>query len=85
MNKSMFLKSDLERASREADCYIYCQSQAMEHSMNGNFEKAAIYHENVIRSLRELQKMKDNKEHMDKLAKILEGITPELILRRMLS
>lgn len=86
MNKSMFLKSDQERASQEADCYIYCISQAMDHFMQGDYVKASCYHENAIRSLDALNQMKEEKQETEKAAKlILNQISPETVLRRMLS
>ncbi|MDY0396812.1 hypothetical protein ACFSMW_14795 [Virgibacillus halophilus] len=53
----MFLASDQEKADREMDCYGYCLKIAIEHYMRGDFAKAAAYHENIIRSLRELENM----------------------------
>ncbi|MCR1833107.1 hypothetical protein NSA56_01685 [Oceanobacillus caeni] len=85
MNKSMFLKSDQERASQEADCYIYCISQAMDHFMQGDYVKASCYHENAIRSLDALGQMKKDKQEIEKAKLILNQISPEAILRRMLS
>lgn len=82
--KSMFLKSDQESANRELDCYGYCMSVAIEHFMNGDFEKAALYHENIIRSLHELQKMKNDKMAYDKAALIWEQIRADQYQKELL-
>lgn len=62
----MFLDKHEEQADKEKDCYGYCMAQAIEHFAHADFEKAAIYHENIVRSLRELQALKNEKLQVDK-------------------
>jgi len=66
----MFLNTDL--ADEEKDCYGYCMQQAIEYFMQGEFEKAAIYHENIIRSLKQLERLKREKEDYKRLQLILK-------------
>lgn len=60
-NLSMFLKSDQDRASKELDCFDYLMMNAIEHIAKGEFGKAATYHENMARTLHELQTLKNSK------------------------
>ena len=69
----MFLKSDQEKANQEIDCYGYCLRKAIECKLKGEFEKAEMWHENIKRSLRELEIMKQNKIKMDEIAMIKEA------------
>lgn len=62
----LFTKEDVAKALDEMHCSSYCMRVACTHFENNEFEKAAKYHENIIRSLRELQRMKDRKEMEDK-------------------
>lgn len=71
---SIFLESDQERASREIDCYGYLMVKAMGYMAKTDFAKAAAYHENIARSLKELQRLKTEKEFYDKVKTILKEI-----------
>lgn len=62
MTLSMFLEHHQNEAQKEIDAYGYMLKQAIEHMANGEFKKAAIYHENITRSLNELQHLKNTKE-----------------------
>ena len=64
-NLSMFLQSDQKRATQEIDCYGYLLKNAIEHLANGEYGKAATYHENIARSLHELQALKNSKDMDD--------------------
>lgn len=57
----MFLEDEQEKAEQELDCYGYCMSQAIESKLKGEFHRAAMWHENMRRSLNELEIMKQNK------------------------
>lgn len=72
--KSMFLKTDLEKARKEVDCYIYCSNLAAESLLDGDFKKALAYHENSVRSLNVLQEMKEKKTEMDEVKKLLKQL-----------
>lgn len=61
----LFLQEDKEREEKELNCCGYCINNANQHYRHTEFEKAAVYHENIARSLRELQSMKNKKEMMD--------------------
>lgn len=58
----LFLQEDKEKAEKELDCCGYCINNANQHYRHTEFEKAAVYHDNIARSLRELQAMKNKKE-----------------------
>lgn len=69
-----FLKKDQERAQRELDCYGYCLNLAIKKFMDAEFEKAAAYHENITRSLKAIEDMKENKLATDQAAYFLGQI-----------
>lgn len=60
-NLSMFLQADQDRAKKELDCFDYLMMNAIEHIAKGDFGKAAVFHENIARSLHELQALKNSK------------------------
>ncbi|GGB61356.1 hypothetical protein GCM10011409_43260 [Lentibacillus populi] len=70
----LFLKQDKERSEKELDCYGYCLDQGIVHFLNTEFGKAAAYHENIARSLWELQRMKNSKEMDDQAWMMLKQI-----------
>ncbi|WAA10816.1 hypothetical protein [Fervidibacillus albus] len=74
INLSIFLESDQERASREIDCYGYLLVHALGAVAKTEFSKAAIYHENIVRSLRELQHLKNEKRFYEFAADLLKRI-----------
>lgn len=69
--KSMFLKTDLEKAEKEVDCYIYCSNLAVESVLYGDYKKALAYHENCLRSLNALQEMKEKKTELEEVKELL--------------
>ena len=71
---SIFRESDQERASREIDCYGYLMVKALGHVAKAEFAKAAVYHENIVRSLKELQRLKDEKEYFDEAKDLIRKI-----------
>lgn len=76
MELSMFLETDQEKAKKELDYYGYLLNNAIENMLNGEFSKAAVYHENIANSLRELERMKNTKKMHDEawlLLKQIEG------------
>lgn len=75
--KSMFLVKDQDKADNELDSYGINLNLAIESFLKGNFEDAISYHENVIRSLYELNKIKNNKRIHDKVQFILDQIKAE--------
>lgn len=70
----MFLEADQEKAKKELDCYGYLLNNAIENLLNGEFSKAAIYHENIAHSLRELERMKNTKKMHDEACLLLKQI-----------
>lgn len=75
--KSMFLVKDQDKADNELDSYGINLNLAIESFLKGNFEDAISYHENVIQSLYELNKIKNNKRIHDKVQFILGQIKAE--------
>lgn len=73
-NLSMFTNADQDSARKELDCYGYLLKRAMEFFMQGDFNKAQIYHQNIIRSLDELHRLKINKEMQDEAWLLLRQI-----------
>lgn len=65
----LFLEKDRKEANKELDCYNDCMYRAIEHLSKGEFKEASIQHENMARSLAELQKLKNAKEQHDKAEK----------------
>lgn len=75
----MFLNTDL--ADEEKDCYGDCMQKAIEYFMQGKFEKAAIYHEHIIRSLKQLERLKREKEDYKRLQLILKQMEGDQQMR----
>lgn len=73
----LFTKEDIAKALDEIHCSSYCMRVACRHFENNEFEKAAKYHDNIIRSLRELQRMKDKKEEDDRAWVMLRQLDSE--------
>lgn len=71
---NLFLPKDLVKAGKELDCYGYCLNQSIEHFLNADFGRAAAFHENITRSLRELQRMHEDKRVDDQARYILSQI-----------
>lgn len=69
--KDMFLRSNQDEANRELDCYAYLLRNSIGFFMLGDFDKAAAYHENIVRSLKELGRMKSEKEKWDKVRDLI--------------
>ena len=49
---SMFTNADQDSARKELDCYGYLLKRAIELFAQGEFNKALIYHQNIIRVAR---------------------------------
>lgn len=62
MKLSMFTEADQERAQKQIDCYGYQMKNAIELMAQGEFGKAAAYHQNMALSLDNLQAMKNTKD-----------------------
>lgn len=73
----LFLDMDEERANKELDCYGDCLATGIENFMETDFEKAALEHENIARSLKELARLKERKIEMDTAAYYLNQINEE--------
>lgn len=73
-NLSMFTAADQEAARKELDCYGYLLKTAIELFAQGEFNKALIYHQNIIRSLDELHRMQVNKKMQDEAWLLLKQI-----------
>lgn len=71
---SMFLESDQDAASREIDCYGYLMVKALGYVAKSDFAKAAAYHENIARTLKELNRLKTEKEFYVKVKELLAEI-----------
>lgn len=67
MNLSLFADADQEQAKKEIDCYGYLMKNAIELMANGEFGKAAAYHQNIALSLNSLQAMKNTKETYEEI------------------
>lgn len=69
-----FLPGDQLQAQREIDCFEYCSNLADSHFERGQYAEAAAYYDNATRSLRELKRMQEDKQHHDNFSLILEQI-----------
>lgn len=82
--KQLFLKSDQEKANKELDCYGYLLNKGIELFMQADFDKAAVYHENIARTLKELGRMKNKRETHDRAWFLLKQIEAEQIRRELI-
>lgn len=74
---SLFSETDRQSAIKELNCLGVCLDAAATHLMNGEFKKAAICHENIARSLHELETLKNKKQMKDKAWLLLKQIEGE--------
>ena len=61
-----FLKYDQEKSKNQSDRYLDCIDNAFDLVEQTEYAMAASYYEKAARALRELQKMKDSKQHLHK-------------------
>ncbi len=72
----MFKKSDQDEARKLLDAYDYNMKNAINHVLQGNFDKASVYHQNMAHTLDQLQQLKNSKKMEDEawlLLKQLQG------------
>ena len=72
----IFKVSDQEQAQKELNCFFYLLDGAKQAAKENEFNKSIAFLENAIRSLNELQSMKEEKEIRDKTAEILSQADP---------
>lgn len=70
MSNFSFLEKDTREVIREYDCYIDCLNKAIKRVDQKEYRKAIIYFENVILSLKELDRLKTKKEQHDAIIKL---------------
>ena len=70
-NLDLFLDKHQDEAKQELDCYEYLMKNAIGHMLHAEFSKAAAYHENIARSLHELQKLKNEKVAYDQAVEMI--------------
>ena len=80
----MFLEIEQEKANKEIDCYGYLLKKAIELMAKGEFGKAAIYHQNITRSLEELDRMKRNKQTSEEVNLLLKQIQSDQQQKQLL-
>ena len=68
------MPKDVEKAGNKLDRYSYCLDNGVDHFLRSEFEKAAAYHEEIARSLHDLQRMKDNRLGAEEAVDILQRI-----------
>lgn len=54
----MFGKNN-KKAEAEIGCFNYCLKESMKHFRKGDFKGASVYLDNADRSLKELEKLKE--------------------------
>lgn len=84
-----FLSEDHEVADKELRCMNYCLEKAVEHIMQGDYSRATAYTENVLRSMKELQRLNDKKQHHEKVKRLVDELKDEnikvMIVRRKIT
>lgn len=68
------MPKNIEEAGKNLDRYGYCLDNGIAHFLRSDFEKAAAYHEEIARSLHDLQRMKDNRLRAEEAVDILQRI-----------
>lgn len=84
MTLSMFLESDQQRAGNELEQYNYLMTNALSLMAQGEFRKAAIYHQNIVQSLESLQELRNTKQQIDLALKRIQGDREMIDLLRKL-
>lgn len=79
-----FLDSDQEKAERQLECFEYLAEQGDAHFDSRNYGKAASYYENAARSLRELDRMQEEKRLYDEAWFLLKQIKAEQQQKQLL-
>jgi len=67
MSNNIFLASDYHDAIRHIKAYEYYHENALQHMSLHEYDKAAAYHQNMIQSLNELQRLKNKKQMADQV------------------
>jgi hypothetical protein len=73
----LFLDKDQVSAKKELDCYEYLLNEGLASFIEADFEKAAAYHENIVRTLKELARMKKEKEELNRAWLLFKQIDGE--------
>lgn len=71
-NLNLFIEKHQEQANQELDCYAYLMKKSIDHFILSEFGKAAAYHENIARSLRELQRLRNEKQTYDQAVEMIQ-------------
>lgn len=69
----MFLDKDKENALKEVECYHYSNRLAIKAVDEHKYKNAIAHHQNMIRSLEELQRHKNKKQTTDHILKQIES------------
>lgn len=71
-NLILFLEKHQDEANQELDCCAYLMKKSIDHFTVSEFGKAAAYHENIARSLHELQCLRNEKQTYDQAIEIIK-------------
>lgn len=69
-----FLPHDLHKATNETICIVNCQFMYQMALHESDYKKARIASENITRSLKELERMHDDKRHQDGLIRLFNDL-----------
>lgn len=53
----------IEQIEKEYECYKYCLTVSQQYAENGDYKGAIVCLENAIRSLKVLDKLREEREH----------------------
>ncbi len=76
-NLEMFMKPDQDKAAQELKTYEYNMLNALDHTANAEFMKAAAYHRNIANALEGLAVLRNNKVMRDQAKEMLKDMDPE--------
>jgi hypothetical protein len=82
--KQLFMPEHQDKADNELDCYGYLLINSIELFAHADFERAAAYHENIARTLKELARMKKEKQLHDEAWFLLKQIEAEQEKRELI-
>lgn len=73
MPDKTFLEGDYHDAIRLIKAYEYYHVNALQHMSVHEYDKAAAYHQNMIQSLNELQRLKNKKQIADQVLNTIKS------------
>lgn len=70
-----FLPEDWADAMDELNCTLHCLTIATNSIEQGDYQMAIVYHENLLRSIKELKRLNDRKKRSENLHSMISELS----------